>query len=120
MHCKKSNISYQICLKRFEWEDMSYNGFFGWLSFSLFLVALCSGTTMKILTNHPKLFKNPDTSNNKNNLFGASIGLSHHSNSIYVGAPKHSYGGGIYRCNIPSDLDGNPNCAILNALFPIS
>ena len=93
---------------------MSFNGLLGWLSFPLFLVGVCSGTTMKILTNHPKLFKNPDKGNSRNNLFGASIGLSHHSNSIYVGAPKHSYGGGIYKCNIPNDLGGEPNCAILD------
>ena len=93
---------------------MSFNGLLGWLSFPLFLVGVCSGTTMKILTNHPKLFRNPDTGNSRNNLFGASIGLSHHSNSIYVGAPKHSYGGGIYKCNIPNHLGGTPNCAILD------
>ena len=94
---------------------MSFNGLLWWLSFSLSLVGLCCGTTMKILTNHPKIFKNPDTSHNKNNLFGASIGLSDHSNFIYVGAPKYSYGGGIYRCKIPHDLDNkDTNCAIVN------
>jgi len=93
---------------------MAFNGLLGWLSFSFFLVELCSGTTMKILTNHPKVFKNPDMRHSTNNLFGTSIGLSDNSGSLYIGAPKYSYGGGIYRCNVPHDLDGTPNCKILN------
>ena len=95
---------------------MGSNGLFYCLAYLLFLVGLSSGTAMKILTNHPKLFPNPDSGrrDSKNNLFGTSIGLSDTSKSIYVGAPKYSYGGGVYSCKIPNNLDDDPNCQILD------
>ena len=63
---------------------------------------ICSGTTMNIQINNPILFRNPERSavENRNNLFGTSIALSENSESIFIGAPKFSYGGGVYRCGI--------------------
>lgn len=81
---------------------MSINHLFGCVAVVPFIAGICGGTTMKILTSHPKRFENPDPGgrNSQNNLFGTSIGLSDRSDSIYVGAPKYSYGGGIYNCDV--------------------
>ena len=35
---------------------------------------------------------------NTNNLFGTSIALS--GQTVFVGAPKYSYGGGVFRCDV--------------------
>ena len=95
---------------------MGSNGLLSCLACLFFLVGLSYGTTMKILTNHPKLFPNPDSGSrdSKNDLFGTSIGLSYTLKSIYVGAPKYSYGGGVYSCKIPNNLDDDPQCQLLD------
>ena len=95
---------------------MGSNELLRYLAYLYFLVGLSRGTTMEILTNHPKVFPNPDSGSrdSKNNLFGTSIGLSDTSKSIYVGAPKFSYGGGVYSCNIPNNLDDDPQCKLLD------
>ena len=104
-----------VC-KRFECREMGSNGLVSCLAYLFFLVGLSCATTMKILTNHPKVFPNPHSGSreSKNNLFGTSIGLSDTSKSIYVGAPKYSYGGGLYSCNIPNNLDDDPQCQLLD------
>ena len=33
----------------------------------------------------------------RNDMFGASIALS--KNDVFIGAPKHAYGGGVFRCS---------------------
>ena len=104
-----------VC-KRFECGEMGSNELLRYLAYLYFLVGLSRGTTMEILTNHPKVFPNPDSGSrdSKNNLFGTSIGLSDTSKSIYVGAPKYSYGGGVYICNIPNSLQDDPQCQLLD------
>lgn len=80
--------------------------------FVFFVGEKSSGTTINIQTINPIIFRNPESSgsDNKANLFGTSIGLAENSESIFVGAPKFSYGGGVYRCDISTPKD----CNILN------
>ena len=88
---------------------MSFNDFIGVMIFVTFVGDQSSGTTMNIQTNNPIVFRNPESSGseNKANLFGSSIGLAENSESIFVGAPKFSYGGGVYRCDISRPEDCN-------------
>ena len=81
---------------------MFLNNLFGVIAFLAFLSDLSNGTTMNIQISDPILFRNPNTGkrNRRNNLFGTSIGLSENSNSMFIGAPKFSYGGGVFRCDI--------------------
>ena len=78
---------------------MFLNYLFGAIAFVAFLSELSNGTTMNIQINNPVVFRNPNTGG-RNNLFGTSIGLSENSNSMFIGAPKFSYGGGVFRCDI--------------------
>ena len=68
--------------------------------------------SLNIQVNRPVLLE-PDggVTRNKNSFFGSSIAIS--KNNIFVGAPKYSFGGGIFRCNAATQkcsyVQGFPN-----------
>ena len=72
---------------------------------------LCSKTKLNIQINKPVHLKFDDrVTGNINNLFGSSIALS--GQTLFIGAPKYSYGGGVFRCDVSrrqcNSIDGFP------------
>jgi hypothetical protein len=60
---------------------------------------LCTGNKLNIQIDAPVHLKFDDRSTGKtNNLFGTSIALS--GQAVFIGAPKYSYGGGVFRCDV--------------------
>ena len=65
------------------------------LLFMNVLNILCERSKLNIDINNPVLLDSVETV--KNDMFGASIALS--KNDVFIGAPKHAYGGGVFRCS---------------------
>ena len=62
------------------------------------LNSLCERSKLNIDINNPVLLDSVETHETvKNDMFGASIALS--KNDVFIGAPKHAYGGGVFRCS---------------------
>ena len=65
------------------------------LLFMNVLNSLCERSTLNIDINNPVLLDSVKTV--KKDMFGASIALS--KNDVFIGAPKHAYGGGVFHCS---------------------
>ena len=57
--------------------------------------SLCKRSKLNIDINNPVLLDSVKTV--KHDMFGASIALS--KNDVFIGAPKHAFGGGVFRCS---------------------
>ena len=65
------------------------------LLFMNVLNSFCERSKLNIDINNPVLLDSLKTV--ENDMFGASIALS--KNDVFIGAPKHAYGGGVFRCS---------------------
>ena len=81
---------------------MSSNGQLKTYSFVILMVVyggLCKDNELNIQIHKPVQLKFDDrVTGNTNNLFGTSIALS--EKAVFIGAPKYSYGGGVFRCDV--------------------
>ena len=72
---------------------------------------LCTGNKLNVQIDKPIHLKFDDrVTRNTNNLFGTSIALT--GQTVFIGAPKYSYGGGVFRCDALgrscTSIDGFP------------
>ena len=60
---------------------------------------VCTEKKLNVQIDKPVHLKfNDRVTRNTNNLFGTSIALS--GQTVFIGAPKYSYGGGVFRCDV--------------------